>query len=206
MLNPAICAMFMFQGFQQEITRLTALSESNPLSQADNWDSVQSMICGNLAGGEIECAEWMFEAAGLICKACEPAYQASEEPGVWYYDIAEWLGAEAACRSVTGDASIKQLVEMAVNLTESWDAMSNFRKQDAVAYVSSRLSALGMQPHSRTEAPGETHWSTDDMRITLTQRVGFIYTLTALPKSGTAPVLHENMIFNTDLPVVHSLV
>lgn len=58
------------------------------------------MICETLAGGEIECAHWMLDAAEQICKACEPAYQASEEPGVWYYDIAERLGAEVACRCV----------------------------------------------------------------------------------------------------------
>lgn len=206
MLNPAICAMFMFQGFQQEVARLTALSEANPIALTFECDSIQTMICETLAGGEIDCAEWMLDVAGRICLACEPAYQASEEAGIWYYDIAEWLGAEVACRCVKGDFSVNQLVDLAVSLTESWDAMSDARKQDADDYVINRITGLGMLLCSRTEAPGVTHWDTDDMQVTLTQRVGFIYTLTVLPKSGAAPLLIENVIFNADLPVVHRLV
>ncbi|AKL15969.1 TPA: hypothetical protein ACNV4H_003749 [Citrobacter freundii] len=130
MLNPAICAMFMFQGFQHEVSRLTALSVANPIPLTFNCDSIQTMICETLAGGEIECAHWMLDAAEQICKACEPAYQASEEPGVWYYDIAERLGAEVACRCVKGDISTDQLVAVAVNLTESWNTLSEDSNQE----------------------------------------------------------------------------
>ncbi|RZA67519.1 hypothetical protein EVY18_28340, partial [Citrobacter freundii] len=71
-----------------------------------------------------------LDAAEQICKACEPAYQASEEPGVWYYDIAERLGAEVACRCVKGDISTDQLVAVAVNLTESWNTLSEDSNQE----------------------------------------------------------------------------
>ncbi len=56
--------------------------------------------------------------------------QASEEPGVWYYDIAERLGAEVACRCVKGDISTDQLVAVAVNLTESWNTLSEDSNQE----------------------------------------------------------------------------
>lgn len=82
MLNPAICAMFMFQGFQHEVPRLTILSVANLIPLTLNCDSVRTMICEALAGDEIECARWILDAAEQICEACEPTYQASEEPGV----------------------------------------------------------------------------------------------------------------------------
>lgn len=66
MLNPACLRHVHVSGFQHEVSRLTALSVANPIPSPFNCDSVQTMICETLAGGEIECAHWMLDAAEQI--------------------------------------------------------------------------------------------------------------------------------------------
>ena len=200
MLNPAICAIFMYQGFTHELKRLCEI-KARQSSDEHAEDDEYANICGTLGGGEIECAAWFVDLSQSVCEACEEAFQSSSGPGIWYYEIGEWLGQEVACRASKEHVTQQDVLALAVKLTERWDEMETPPRQLTEGYVMRRLAELDLAVGATVIiTPTYCEWQVDDVTIRMSQRAGHIYTLTALPDNGGAPLLHENLIFFRDSP------
>lgn len=102
-----LTAIFMFGGYRDVLD--TAGMDSSLINET---------YCG---GGEVEAARALNCVADDVINAVIPLLAAQDYPGVWYYDVAEPLGAwvaEAAAAGVrvnTGD-----IVAKAIELTDEW--------------------------------------------------------------------------------------
>lgn len=109
-LNPTLVAMFIFSSFNE--TRV-------PLIVKD--DTAQERIDFNVAGGgEIECADWIRELAIDIVEECDETFTSKEGPGIWYYEVAEVIGAKIANDANEGLVYQCDIVKFALEQTTSW--------------------------------------------------------------------------------------
>lgn len=102
-----LTAMFIYGGYRDVLG--TEGQDSNLINET---------YCG---GGEVEAARALNCVADDVGNAVTPLLAEQDGPGVWYYDVAEPLGAwiaETAAAGVRVDES--DIVAKAVELTNEW--------------------------------------------------------------------------------------
>lgn len=104
-----LTAMFIYGGFRDVL---------NKQPNGDEAHNICEVFC---YGGEVEAARALNCVADDVDNAVTPLLAEQDGPGVWYYDVAELLGAwiaETAAAGVRVDES--DIVAKAVELTNEW--------------------------------------------------------------------------------------